>query len=277
MMHPVDIVFTDMDGTLLDDSYAVSQANRSAFERLGRLGIVRAVATGRSLYAVRRRLPLDFPVDYVVCSSGAGVVDWRNQQLLRSVNLPAPRVREIAGMLVRDQVAFMLHAPLPDNEFFVYHECPLPPVDLQLRVDYYKDCASPFDGQVGALGDASQFLILPRSLEHYGEIAARLPDGVTAIRASSPFVKENIWMEVFDSSVSKAAAAAWLVERLGISKSRTMSIGNDYNDAALLEWTTHSFLVENAPEAMKAAGHRPVLSNNQSGVAEAIRQILEGI
>ncbi len=277
MVHPVDIVFTDMDGTLLDDEYAVSPENRQAFERLGRLGIVRAVATGRSLYAVRRRLPLDFPVDYVVCSSGAGVVDWRNQQLLRSVNLPAPLVRAIAGMLVRDEVAFMLHAPLPANEFFVYHECPLPPVDLHLRVDYYKDCASLFDGRIEALGDASQFLILPRSLEHYGELAARLPVGVTAIRASSPFVKENIWMEVFDSTVSKAAAAAWLVGQLGLSRDRTMGIGNDYNDAALLEWTAHSFLVENAPEALKSAGHRRVLSNNQSGVADAIRQILEGI
>ena len=277
MTHPIDIIFTDMDGTLLDDDYAVSQENRCAFERLGELGIVRAVATGRSLYAVRRRLPLDFPVDYVVCSSGAGVVDWRTQQLLRSVNLRAPLVREIARMLVQDDIAFMLHAPLPDNEFFVYHECPLPPVDLHLRVDYYKDCAAPFDGQIEKLGEASQFLILPRSLEHYGEIAAKLPAEVAAIRASSPFVKENIWMEVFDGEVSKAAAAAWLAEQLRIPRTRTMSIGNDYNDAALLEWTAHSFLVENAPEALKAAGHRPVFSNNQSGVAEAIRQILEGV
>ena len=59
---------------------------------LGRRGRLRVIATGRNLFSARKVLPPDFPVDYVLFSSGAGIMDWPAQRLLRSVTMAAAEV-----------------------------------------------------------------------------------------------------------------------------------------------------------------------------------------
>jgi hypothetical protein len=83
------------------------------------------------------------------------------------------------------------------------------------------------------------------------------------------------WIEIFPTVVSKSRTAAWLAEELKIDKREIVSVGNDYNDLDLLEWTAESFVVDNAPADLKKrfAG---VASNNNGGVAEAARRSMEG-
>lgn len=273
MSRPIDILFCDMDGTLLDTSYRISQENRQAFERLGLLGVVRVLATGRSLYAVDRRVPADFPIDYVICSSGAGVVEWGSRRLLRQFDLSPELTREIAGLLHRRRVSFMLHEALPDNHRFVWHEGEAAPADLRLRTDYYRDCAAPFGGDIDGLGASSQFLVLPRTMEEFEALARLMPPGTHVVRASSPFVAGNLWMEIFPAGAGKEQAAAWLVRHLGLDPRRTMAIGNDYNDLPMLHWAAHGFVVRNAPESLHT-GLRVVPANDDHGVAAAIAMMV---
>jgi hydroxymethylpyrimidine pyrophosphatase-like HAD family hydrolase len=64
-----------------------------------------------------------------------------------------------------------------------------------------------------------------------------------------------------------------LTAEFDIDPGQTLSIGNDYNDLDLLEWTTSSFVVENAPDDLKER-FPVVASHNESGVAEAIQRWL---
>ncbi|MBW2583573.1 MAG: HAD hydrolase family protein [Deltaproteobacteria bacterium] len=52
-----------------------------------------------------------------------------------------------------------------------------------------------------------------------------------------------------------------------------VSVGNDYNDIDLLEWTPSSYVVNNAPSDLKNR-FTCVASNNNGGVAEAARRWL---
>jgi hypothetical protein len=51
-------------------------------------------------------------------------------------------------------------------------------------------------------------------------------------------------------------------------------LGNDYNDLDLLEWSAASFVVANAPDALRNR-FAAVASNNKCGVAEAIDRWLD--
>jgi hydroxymethylpyrimidine pyrophosphatase-like HAD family hydrolase len=64
-----------------------------------------------------------------------------------------------------------------------------------------------------------------------------------------------------------------LAAEFDVDPGRILSIGNDYNDLDLLEWTASSFVVENAPDDLKER-FPVVASHNQSGVAEAIQRWL---
>jgi hydroxymethylpyrimidine pyrophosphatase-like HAD family hydrolase len=66
---------------------------------------------------------------------------------------------------------------------------------------------------------------------------------------------------------------AWLTAEFDLDPGRTLSIGNDYNDLDLLEWTASSFVVKNAPDDLKKR-FPVVASNNESGVAEGIQRWL---
>ena len=81
------IVFTDLDGTLLNSSSQLSPRNRDMLYQLGEQNILRVVATGRSLFSARRVLTMDFPIDYLVFSTGAGIIDWKKQHILYKKNL----------------------------------------------------------------------------------------------------------------------------------------------------------------------------------------------
>ena len=59
-----------------------------------------------------------------------------------------------------------------------------------------------------------------------------------------------------------------------IGKRDIVSVGNDYNDLDLLEWTVNSYVVDNAPADLKNR-FAIVASNNNGGVSEAARRSME--
>ena len=94
---PRRILITDLDGTLLNQERKVSPADRDALQRCPDHGIVRVVATGRNLYSAHKVLTPDFPIDYLIFSSGAGLVDWPRQELLLARSFTAAETARIAG------------------------------------------------------------------------------------------------------------------------------------------------------------------------------------
>ena len=70
------MVVTDLDGTLLNAQGVISEPELLTLKKLGNEGYCRVIATGRSLYSIRKTLAFDqLPVDYLIFSSGSGIID----------------------------------------------------------------------------------------------------------------------------------------------------------------------------------------------------------
>ena len=108
-------VFTDLDGTLLNSSQRLSDINRQTLTSLGRAGICRVVATGRSLYSARRVLDDAFPIDYLISSTGASVSTFPQSRLLRAVAMTSDEVQESVATLLELALDFMIQDPVPNN------------------------------------------------------------------------------------------------------------------------------------------------------------------
>ena len=63
-------------------------------------------------------------------------------------------------------------------------------------------------------------------------------------------------------------AAAWLASALKIEQANVISVGNDYNDQDLLEWSGKGYLVANGACDLKSH-FTLVSSNNHCGVSQA--------
>ena len=64
----------------------------------------------------------------------------------------------------------------------------------------------------------------------------------------------------------------WLVTEESLSKEQTMAIGDEENDRAMLEAVGSPVVMENGREELKKIAKYFTKSNEESGVAHAIRE-----
>ena len=246
------MVVTDFDGTLHHPLHAVSGKDMETLVRMGEEGIVRVIATGRNLFSFRRLIPDNFPIDYLIFSTGCGIFDWNKKEMVQASSMPLSLARKIIRILTEKGAGFMVHNEVPDNHHFVYNEGREYNPDFDRRCAFYQPYALPFNGTDIPYKTISQVLtIVPPDTLAFDHLASCFSD-VRIIRSTSPISGEWFWMEFFSPTVSKGAAADWLSRSLGIDRLETVALGNDYNDIEMLEWAGHSYMVEDAPDHLRA-------------------------
>ena len=96
----IKAIIIDLDGTTLPrNGHQISEENRVALEEAGQQGVIRILATGRSVFSLNNTLPEGLPVDYMVFSSGAGIMHWDDKEILLTRELSAEETRDIATHL----------------------------------------------------------------------------------------------------------------------------------------------------------------------------------
>jgi hydroxymethylpyrimidine pyrophosphatase-like HAD family hydrolase len=273
------LVVSDLDGTLLRRDHSVSPTDLETLVVLGSEPVLRVIATGRSLYSARNVLPDSFPIDYLIFSSGAGILDWRAKSLVQKHTLSANEVARAVSALKDLSADFMIHRPVPDNHYFVYYHSGRENPDFARRCDIYRDFAVPADYRDSFSGEACEVLaveppdadaaesLAASATELSGTSSGGLPGGgrrdrglhtrlaerldpLKIIRATSPIDGLSTWVEIFPHGVSKASAAEWIALREGLGRTKALALGNDYNDLDLLDWAPTRYVVANAPASM---------------------------
>ena len=97
-------------------------------------------------------------------------------------------------------------------------------------------------------------------------IPKEFQDRFTIVK-SAPF-----YLEILGKTTNKGAAVLHLAKQLGIKNEETMAIGDEENDRSMLEVVGHSVVMENGNPALKKIATHITKSNDESGVAYAIRK-----
>ena len=271
------LVATDLDGTFLKNDKSISKENLDALQSLGERGILRVVATGRNLKKAQEVIASHIPFDYIVFSSGAGVYDCKNNQLLFYRNINKLAVQQLSGFLVARDLNFHLFKPVPDNFKCWYYRGSVACSEFERYFGFHQAYSEEFMINQIPESEASQFLVVfPNNADHFHllkeEIQLRFPE-VKVVRTSSPLETDYTWMEIFHHSVSKGNGVKFLCDRLHIEHEYTLGIGNDFNDLDLLEFTRYSYMVKNGPQELKDRFLR-AQSNEDSAFAKAVENHL---
>lgn len=271
---------TDLDGTLLTDGKTFNRADLDAIQALRDQGYATAIATGRSNHSFctlmeslgmrgRNGCPA---IDYLLFSTGAGIITLPEESLLNSISLSESDVTTIVDYLEAARLDYMVHRAVPDTHQFQYRLHSKKNPDFSRRVALYLEHAVPLPqgGLIHPKKATEVLCIVPGSMgrEIAGRIAAEFSQ-FSVIRATSPLDGESSWIEIFNPAVSKSQAVEWLASRLGIAREYTCAVGNDYNDEDLLHWAEKSYIVRNSPSSLHEH-FKMVASNNDGGVSEAI-------
>jgi len=273
-LNNIKLVVSDLDGTLLNSFGKVSQEDIETLFELGRQGVVRAIATGRSPYSFDKVIPADFPIDYLIFSSGAGTLEWKKRKIHYTTELLPDEVQGVADILIQNEVDFMVHEPIPANHRFLYHQASTNNSDFIRRIEIYHQYCQPYIPGIAYGSSATQILaVLPKNVELFEKLKSLFP-AMKVIRATSPLDGHSIWMEIFRKDVSKAHGVGYLCGLLKIQNNQVLTIGNDFNDLDMLSNFEVSFVVSNAPEELKEQ-FPSVKSNNESGFSDAVRRMFK--
>ncbi|MCL2481385.1 MAG: HAD family hydrolase [Spirochaetaceae bacterium] len=277
------IFVTDFDGTLYSDDHTVSNVDLETLKKLGALDIKRVIATGRNYESILRVISQQFPIDYLIFSSGAGVMEWENKKIIKSYSLNKTQIEKAVKILKENKYDFMLHKKIPDNHYFYYHKSSTVEGDFDKRCSIYSGyCKELDDKAVAEMEDACQFVvIIPVNLllsqaEIYEELKEKFKkiDGLNIIRATSPIDKKTLWIEIFPKEVSKAHGIKTIADLLSSNYNNIAAVGNDFNDLEMLRWVKNPFMVENAPAELKKEFIN-VKSNNDNGFTDAVNKFMD--
>lgn len=265
------MVVTDLDGTLARSDTNICPVDIATLEKIGDSGVCRVIATGRSYFSAQRILTADFPIDYLVFSCGAGIMNWKNKDIIHAQHLPRKKVEKITKVLLAQQVDFSIQDKIPKNHYFSYILNNKNNEDFKRRLKIYTGFSRPLD--VSKIDEASQVIaILGEDVDWFNELS-RMFDDVKIIRATSPLDGKTIWMEFFPQHISKSYGINYLCELLKIDRDQTVGIGNDYNDLDFLNYCKYSFFVDNAPDEIKKQ-FPVVASNNMNGFTQLINELI---
>jgi Cof subfamily protein (haloacid dehalogenase superfamily) len=270
---PRRMVVTDLDGTLLRSNREVSDTDLNTLQTLGKDNILRVMATGRNLYSAKKVLADEFPFDYLIFSSGAGIVDWRTKRIIKKHALTAGDVRAAVKVLRKTEDDFMIHDPIPNNHYFIYYNSGKNNPDFLRRFEIYKEFAKEEDLNSCRFQAACQIIAIEpsgRKVSNF-KFYSRALNSLKIIRTTSPIDGKSTWIEIFPKEVSKARASEWIGAKHDIFPKDVLAVGNDFNDLDLLNWAETGILVANAPDELKEKF--PIVgSNNDDGFSEAVKR-----
>ena len=285
-MHPpLRLVAIDMDGTLLPtDVQTISPRNGRTLRAAQQAGVTVAIATGRRMaYTVPLLEGLDLRADTPLITSNGAVTRTLAGQPMDRCHMDSSVARGLCGLL-RPFGALVFTFDRPGCGALVLED--IEQVEGRIAVwvetnrhaiEVFKPLERAFNGENPIQG----MLTGPVAKMRDAEKALRSSpwiENCECVRTEYPARDVSI-LDLLPRGVSKGWALEQLAGRLGVDRSETMAIGDNYNDLAMLEWAGQSIVMANAaPELRSLAktnGWKQAPSNDQDGVAVVLERVLK--
>ncbi len=274
----VKLIVTDLDGTLLNDDKHIPYDNVIALREAIEKGVHVSIATGRNFGSAKRyikELGLDVPV---ILQNGAFIYQYMEDKIIYKSDLKS----EIAKLLVEKArekglfyivyIDFLKEKDMYidtnySGEFLSYLK------QNEWRVNYVSDVVNHISNkdsiaEVALVGDEEKIKnIVDSDLFKFGE-------SVSVVKNNR--INSEVFYEFFGPNSSKDISFNYLLNYFNVKPEETMYLGDNYNDIGMLKIVGYPVVMENAPEEVKKYAKYVSKSNNEAGVAHAIRKLVLG-
>ncbi len=271
----VRLIALDIDGTLLDSRWQLTDANRSAVAEATRRGIEVALVTGRRYdFAMPVAQQLDCPLTMIV-NNGAlirtadGTTHLRHlltRSVARSV-LEATRPWREGAAVIFDRPAanqIMLETLREDDSIrYAYYKRNLAHIGI---VSPLENSVTEDPIQVMFSGTVSEMRAIEEILRS-ADFAAGYRLAVTLYES-----RDFAMVDVLPADCTKGRSLAEWAERRGLRRDEILAVGDNHNDIEMLQVAGIPVVMANGVPELKVHGWHETLSNDESGVAAAIKR-----
>lgn len=277
----IKCIAIDMDGTLLNEEHQITKENVQAVKKAQEAGIEVVIATGRSYPEAITLLRDAGIICSVICVNGAEVRSVKGEITdFHPLNKEAAKqtldLLEKNDMYIEFFTSEGIFTCDIERGYSMFRKALLEAEKenmeehLQERVNYIHNVDS-FD-LIFQNKDHHIYKLLAFSLDlDQIKEAGKQLEKIEEIAVSSSG-KENL--EINGISAQKGIALEAFTKEKGISLMDTMAIGDNYNDLSMFQRVGRAVAMGNADGTVKGQCHLVTLTNNESGVAKAINDVI---
>lgn len=273
----IRLLATDIDGTLLNPQFQISEGDLAALRRAHAAGMEIVLVTGRRhTFALPIAQHLGFDL-WLISSNGAVTRSLRGETFHRDL-MPAETCRQLCEAMIQfrgntvltfdkeikgaivlehlDEIGVSIRRWLEKNMEFIEF---VVPIERALSSDPVQ---AMFCGTMARMSLALEALK-----------GAGLQDKITILRTEYP-VRDLSMIDVLNRGCSKGhALERWAMHR-DFHRDEVMAVGDNHNDVEMLEFAGHPVIMGNACEELRTRGWRVTLGNEACGVAAALEEVM---
>ena len=268
----MDLIFFDLDGTLLNDASEISSFTKETLLLLGEKNIAYTVATGRTMLSAQRILDghvFDLPQIY---NNGVTTWDPKIQQLTLQNLLNNAEISTIIDVALAQGITPFVNA-IDNHHHFMFHSETRHEVEKELILKYFSSSVAtllpleviPTDSQVTNIS-------MIGAADTIHEMWLELNTHKNLIAYSGPALEGNEfrWMDVHHCLANKGSAVTNLKKQLGASN--VICFGDSDNDLSMFKLADECYAPENAKEIIKKSANAVIGHNHKDGIAHFLRE-----
>jgi Cof subfamily protein (haloacid dehalogenase superfamily) len=273
----IRLLATDIDGTLLNPQFKISEGDLMALRRAHAAGIEIVLVTGRRhRFALPIAQQLGFDL-WLISSNGAVTRSLAGETFHRDM-MPAATCRRLVGAMQEfrgntvltfdtevkgaivlervDELGESIRRWLEKNMEYIEF---VVPIENALVSDPVQ---AMFCGTMARMSQALQALN-----------GAGMDGSVTVLRTEYP-ERDLSMIDVLNAGCSKGHALERWARHRGYRREEVMAIGDNHNDVEMLEFAGYPVIMGNACEELRGRGWTVTRGNDECGIAAALEAVL---
>ena len=274
---PIRLLASDIDGTLLNPQFQISEGDLTALRQAHAAGIEVVLVTGRRhTFALPIAKQLGFDL-WLISSNGAVTRSLSGETFHRDL-MPREICRELCGAMQDFRGNTVLTFDQETKGAIVLEHLDDLNASIRRWLEKnmaYIDFVVPLENsltkdpvQAMFCGSSARMVEALRALN-----AGGMGNRVTVLRTEYP-ERDLSMIDVLNAGCSKGhALERWATHR-GYRRGEVMAIGDNHNDVEMLEFAGHPVIMGNACEELRGRGWNLTLGNDRCGVAAAIADVV---
>ncbi|MDE7283671.1 MAG: Cof-type HAD-IIB family hydrolase [Lachnospiraceae bacterium] len=265
------ILFTDLDGTLLNNQSMVSENTKAFLDDFIHAGNKLVLSSGRplnSILEVKELASLAYPGILIIAYNGALIFDCDSQSAILEKRLPLSYVSYLQEQAKSQNLHIQTYTDsevvnIADDEEirFYRRRIHLPLVLADNYASFLKK---------------EPFKMLAIHLKDHGRLTD-FCDSISEWAADKVqyIFSNDYYLEIFNKDAGKGNAIRYVCDYFNISRSNTYAAGDAQNDISMLEAAGCGIAMLNAADIVKkSADAITVKDNDNDGLAEYMRTVL---
>ncbi len=262
-MNKCKIIFSDIDGTLLNSEHKITENTKKKIKEFEVSGIPFILVSARmpaGIYPLQKDLDIKSPI---VCYSGGLVID-KNGNEIESRGIECSKAIEVKSYI--DGAFNEICASLYSYNQWIVDDIENEWIFQEVKITN----AKPICGNIKSILNNKEVhkILCMGNPEAISELGGKLKKKYPEL---SVYKSKDTYLEIMDGSASKSNAIKVLCKSMNIEIEDSISFGDNYNDIDMLKVTGKGYAMGNALDDVKREADYITLDNDKDGIAEVLK------